>query len=368
MMIKSLYVHIPFCQHICAYCDFCRIGYNETLAQQYLQALEKELSGLKQTTFETVYIGGGTPSALSIPLLKQLFVILQPYTTQAVEYTMEVNPETVDEAKIATIKQGGINRVSLGVQVTQQHLLKTIFRKHQFDDVTRVVNLFCQTGITNITLDLMYGIPNQTLRDFVESMTLCTSLPIKHISLYSLTIEPNSYFGRKGIQALSDIEDEQMYFSALKYLPTKNFIHYEISNFALAGYQSKHNQSYWRYDDFIGVGASASSKVGKKRWTNTFNIQAYIKGVNDLSEVVNLTDDDQRFEYLMMNLRLKQGFLLEEFKQRFQVDFCSYYQQALQETIKKRWLIVDNQRCRASETGFTMLNDVLLYFFKSEKK
>lgn len=322
MMSNHLYIHIPFCQHICAYCDFCRIGYSKKMADDYLPVLFKEINDLGINNFDTVYLGGGTPSALSIEQLNQLFSFLKKYIKEDTEYTMEVNPETVDEEKVKVIRGGGINRVSLGVQVTQENLLKTIFRKHTYNDVKSVIGLFNNVGITNITIDLMYGIPGQTLADFEESIDEITKLPIKHISLYSLTIEPNSYFGKRGIKALDEETDATMYYEAIRLLSNKGFTHYEISNFALdENYYSRHNMSYWNYNDFYGVGVSASSKVGNKRYTNTFSLRTYINEYIDKREVINLSDEDVKFEYTMMNLRLKKGLDLNQYKQLFNEDF-----------------------------------------------
>lgn len=363
-MIKvklGLYVHIPFCDHICGYCDFARVLYDESLVDNYLSKLEKEILSKNLKKLKTIYIGGGTPSALSLSQLERLFKILDFYTKEIVEYTIEANPESLNQEKALLFKKYGINRISLGMQVSQNHLLKLIERKHSFQQVKATVKMLKQLGINNISIDLMYGIPNQSLADLKESLQAVVNLNIKHLSLYGLTIEPGSKFALKGYKAATADLDADMYEMATDYLNKAGFLRYEISNFAKKGYQSHHNKIYWKYEDFIGVGLYASSKISNQRYTNTRNLKDYLSK-NANKTIVNLSKDDQIFEFIMMNLRLAEGFCFKEFKKRFQVDFKSKYAQQIESLVNENLLIVDDYTIRASDYGLEILHNVIEKF------
>ena len=349
---KGLYVHIPFCDHICGYCDFARGLYSEALADQYLiklkaEILSKDLSGLK-----TIYIGGGTPTALSFNQLEDLLKFL---------YTIEANPESLTKEKALLFKEYGVNRISMGMQVTQSSLLRLIERKHTFFDVSDRVEMLNEIGINNISIDLMYGIPNQTLDDLKESLKKIAALEVTHVSLYALTIEPNSTFGLRGYKEAAADLDADMYESAIDYLEKFNFKRYEISNFSKEGYQSKHNKIYWKYSDFVGVGLNASGKANNKRYTNTRNIKKYLNDEIE-EEVILLNKDDKMFEYIMMNLRLVEGFALEDFNKRFNVLFQDKYKDQLRQLQKEKLIYIDDKIVRASDYGLEILNNVIERF------
>lgn len=362
-MKEALYVHIPFCDSICSYCDFARVYNNEDRVDAYLKVLEKDVLSKDLSQLKTIYIGGGTPSALNLRQLRTLFKLLEPYTKNLSEYTMEINPESLNREKAQLMSEYGINRASLGMQVTQNNLLKIINRKHTIEEVHTAIEILKESGINNISVDLMYGIPSQTLDDVLESIKVIHSFDITHVSLYSLTIEPNSAFGRLGYKEVDRNLDASMYEESIKSLKNYGFNRYEISNFSKEGYESKHNKYYWRYDDFIGVGLHASGKEDHKRYTNTRNIKEYLDG-NFNPEIINLTLEDEMFEYIMMNLRLSEGMSISKYNELYNFDFCVKHKNAIKELTSEGLIILEEDNIRATDEGLELLFDVLERFME----
>lgn len=362
-MAQALYVHIPFCDAICAYCDFARVLNKPEVVEEYLDVLEAEMKLKDLTNLKTVYIGGGTPSALTPSQLTRLFTMLDPYTKNLEEYTIEINPESLTREKGLVMKSFGVNRASLGMQVTQNKLLKVIDRKHTIEEVYEAVEVLHSVGIDNISIDLMYGIPTQTIEDLHESLQVLMDFNINHISLYGLTIEPNSKFGRLGYKPAPSDLDASMYELAVDFLAKHGFNRYEISNFAKEGYQSIHNKVYWNYDDFIGLGLHASGKEKHVRYTNNRNLRQYLNGKFE-GEIIELTKEDEMFEYLMMNLRLSEGMSISKYNQSFDVDFKEKYQEVIKELQGEGLLLLEDDNVRASAKGLELLFDVLEKFME----
>ncbi len=356
-MTKALYVHVPFCDKICAYCDFVRVLSHPKLIKDYLKALDSELKTYPHNQFETIYVGGGTPSALSTEDLTTLFEILKPVSHQVIEYTMEVNPESLTLDKVLVMKAYGINRVSLGVQTFDEKELKLLHRSHHKDDILKAMDLLIQNGITNISIDLIYGLPLQTLESFEYSIHEAFKCPITHLSLYSLTIEPNSEFGRQKVKKVSDEMEELMYFKAIELFKANGFHQYEISNFT-KNQPSRHNMTYWHYEDYIGIGPGAVSLYQNQRIENTKNLMEYFKG-NHHSEVIDLSKEDQRYEFLMMGLRMKDGISLKAYETRFEESIYVHYWKPIESLINKGWLEIDGDQLKATESGYPLLNTVL---------
>lgn len=362
-MAKSLYVHIPFCDAICAYCDFARVLNKPEVVDEYLNVLEQEMTLKHLNKLETIYIGGGTPSALTPEQLRKLFTLLSPFVDSVIEYTIEINPESLTLEKALVMKEFGVNRASLGMQVTQNNLLKVIDRKHTIEEVYDAVEILHSAGIDNISIDLMYGIPTQTIEDLHESLRTLMDFNINHISLYGLTIEPNSKFGRLGYKPAESDLDASMYELAVQYLGENGFNRYEISNFAKEGYESIHNKVYWYYDDFVGLGLHASGKENHVRYTNNRNLRQYLNGDFE-GEIIELTKDDEMFEYIMMNLRLSSGFSISQYNERFNVNFKKKYSQAIADLVNENMLIVEDDNVRASDKGLELLFEVLERFME----
>lgn len=357
-MTQALYVHVPFCDKICAYCDFVRVRTHPTLITDYLRSLKDELASTPSESYTTIYIGGGTPSALSVDQLRELLEILKPVSHDVIEYTIEVNPESLTPEKATLMTSYGINRVSLGVQTFDAKELRLLNRSHLPEDIVKSIKILNQFGITNISIDLIYGLPLQTLESFESTLTKALSLPVTHLSLYSLTIEPHSEFGRKNVQKAPDELEEAMYFKAVEVFKTHGFHQYEISNFT-RNHPSLHNQTYWHYDDYLGIGPGAVSLIKGQRIENTANLLDYAKGKWH-SSIFPLSLEDQRYEFMMMGLRMKEGIALARYEARFHEPLIKHYGAQIQKLIGKGWLELNDTALKATESGYPLLNTVLI--------
>lgn len=357
MSKTHLYLHVPFCKTICAYCDFCHYGYSLNNVKKWLEELKKELQTKNLSDFDTIYIGGGTPSCLEGEDLETLLALIKPYSTKTIEYTIEVNPETITEDKVKVMKAYGINRISMGLQTSNPDELKLINRHHNFEDVKRVVDLFRKYDISNISIDVMYSLPNQTMATLSQTLKDVLSLAVPHISLYSLTIEPNSLFGKKGYEHLDEDLEADMYEYIEKTLIENGYMHYEISNFAKKGYESKHNLGYWNYDDFVGVSMGASGKENGIRYDNVRSLKDYLNGKHVLEETI-LSKEDQMFEQIMMSLRTSFGLDLDLFNKRYALSFFEVYQEAYHKH-QKDFIIKDNHLI---VKNLELLNSLLVDF------
>jgi oxygen-independent coproporphyrinogen-3 oxidase len=356
-MTKALYVHVPFCDKICAYCDFVRVISHPKLISQYLGALKAELESYPKVQYETIYIGGGTPTALNDKELTILLEILKPVSKLVKEYTIEVNPESLTPEKARIMKRYGINRSSLGVQSFDDKELLLLHRAHQKEDIQYAMDLLIKNGIINISIDLIYGLPLQTLVSFEKSIHEAFKLPITHLSLYSLTIEPHSDFGRMKVQKVSDEMEEEFYFKAIGIFEHYGFNQSEISNFT-KDKPSRHNTTYWHYEDYLGIGPGAVSLYQNQRIENTKNLMDYANGKWHAS-IIPLSLDDQRYEFIMMGLRLKEGIALKRYEDRFGEPITQHYRKQIDQLIRKGWLMIENEALKATKEGYPLLNTVL---------
>ena len=355
--VNHLYIHVPFCKTICSYCDFCHILYKEESVDRWLDRLEKDFDTLDSQSFKTIYIGGGTPSCLNTKQLKRLLELVKSFSSDVLEYTIEINPETINEEKINLLKEYGINRVSIGLQSSNDRLLKLMNRHHNFNDVKNCIENLRMAGIDNISLDIIYSLPTQTMEDLKETLNDVLDLDVPHISLYSLTIEKNTIFDKLGYASLDEEIEADMYEYIEKTLKDNNYIHYEIANFAKAGYESKHNLGYWNYDDYLGLSCGAVGKYDHKRYTNSSNVKDYIDG-KDVTEIEELELKEEAFENIMMSLRTIYGLDLKLFKERYGIDFVSEYKEALAKN--KDNLIIQDNHCICLKRE--ILNNILLDF------
>lgn len=366
-MCKACYLHVPFCQEICAYCDFTRCRYHHGLVERWLDRMKQEIKKtLKPGILKTIYIGGGTPSALSKQQLEALFIALSPYTSEIEEYTMEANVESLGIDKIQLCKQYGINRISLGVQSLQPDILSYIHRHHNINDIKQCLVHLQEVGITNISVDMIYGLPNQTLSMWREDLSkLVHEFAITHISLYALTIEDHSEFGRNRVQPCDPDLEADMYENAVHYLSQTGFPRYEISNFAKVGYESKHNLMYWDYEDFYGIGMGASGKRHHTRYDNTKNMEIYFQKGAD-SDIIQLNKEDEMFEMIMMSLRLERGLCIQHFYEVFYENVFMKFRHQIEKNIQNQMLILENGFLKATPKGFLLLNDLLIDFLPEE--
>ena len=359
-MIKGLYVHIPFCRSICGYCDFAKCRYEKVLADRYLYHLKKEIDEISQDSFLSIYIGGGTPTALSAEQLEELLQMLSRFKVEK-EYTIEINPETFDLEKAQLLKKYGVNRVSVGIQSFNEQLLAHMGRTHHNIDVHNTFRALDKVGIDNRSIDLMYGFHNQTLAELLADLEKAVRMNITHISIYDLEVYPQTPFGIAGYQPVDDETDFLMYQTIIDFLNSHSFYQYEVSNFALTTHQSVHNMLYWRYEDYLGVGLGASGKVKNIRYDNTRNFMDYIHDKYRKTEY-HLTMKDQRFEAVMMNLRLLQGINIREYDYRFETGLLALYHDAIEKNINKKLLEIVDGYLRVTAKGLFVLNDILVDF------
>ena len=363
---RSLYLHVPFCKNICFYCDFTHTIYENNLVDDWLTALETELA-LKKCSkdLDTIYIGGGTPSCLSLNQLDKLLTLLDRYTSRVKEYTLEVNPETIDIDKVKVIKKHGINRISMGFQTDNKELLKNINRHHTYEDVKNSVQLFKDHGIDNISLDILYSLPGQTMNMLKQTVEKAIALDAFHLSLYSLQIEENTVFGKQGVKPLDEETETDMYEWICKELPKHGYSQYEISNFSKPGFASLHNLAYWNYQDFYGISTGASGKEDNVRYDNTKNIIEYLKNPMAQERTV-LSTLDQEYEMIMMGLRLKQGLKKSHFYRTFGVQIEGVFGKKINKCQDMGLLIIDDEYLACTKKGYEILNSVLVELMPEE--
>lgn len=363
MKTNSLYVHIPFCDHLCSYCDFCKVFYQEDKVEIYLQKLQEELINLKiDHCLSTIYIGGGTPSSLSLLQLETLLTMLQPYVDSTIkEFCIEVNPESMTKEKMKILKEYGITRLSIGVQSFQDKIVKAIDRHHCFKDVLNVFDWAKECDIENLSIDLMYGLPTQTKADIDQDLAIVATLPICHISYYSLILEDHTVLKNKAYQPITMEEEECLNTYIDTRLETLGFKKYEVSNYAKEGYQSIHNLVYWQYDNYYGIGVGASSKIDHQMLEHTRNIDAYIQGKETVT-IETMSLEDQVFTNIMMSLRLLEGIDIEKIKQRYQVDLLEKYQKVIEKYQRLKMLEIVDNKLRCTKDSILLLNSILLDF------
>ncbi|AMC93542.1 coproporphyrinogen dehydrogenase [Erysipelothrix larvae] len=360
MSTKAVYIHIPFCDHICGYCDFTRFNYARPISDAFMLRLISQINTLPKD-LTTIYVGGGTPTSLEDDQLEGLLQALIEHKAEQCEFTFEGNPENLTRNKVEMLVKYGVNRMSLGVQTTNDDLLEKIGRHHRFYDVGKGVTLLRECGIENVSLDLMYGLPGQSLEMFEKAMHDVVLLKPNHVSIYALTVEPNSLFGRKGIQPVSEDVETEMFLRCIEIMTQYGYEHYEISNFALPGSRSQHNQVYWRYEDFYAFGPGSSLKLNHTRKTWTKKLGQYLKE-DGYDEIIELTLEDEMFEFIMMGLRIREGITFKRFKTRFGVDMRDVFSEAIQTGVDHQLLELHDDHIQATFEGFVMLDDVLLPF------
>lgn len=353
----GLYIHIPFCRQKCFYCDFPSFAGREEKIDRYLQALEQEFALLRQRLYKkdnagdteskfaprTIYIGGGTPTALNAHQLKKLLEIVQKYVAvaEAEEFTVEMNPGTVDREKLLLLQRAGVNRLSVGVQSFDDHCLKKIGRIHTAQEAVDTIELAHNLGFGNISLDLIYGLPQQDREILTQSVERALTLPVQHISIYGLQLEEGTAFQRMAdmgkLQLPTDELVEVMYDYIVEKLPEAGYQRYEISNYALPGYESKHNLSYWQDVDYLGLGSGAHSYWQGTRYENPIGIDDYISVLEAGRLPATLEEQVDRQahmeEYCFLGLRTAAGIDKNLFQQKFGVDLFTVYGRTIEKLV-----------------------------------
>ncbi|MCI1477362.1 MAG: radical SAM family heme chaperone HemW [Clostridium beijerinckii] len=371
----SLYIHIPFCKQKCFYCDFPSYSGKEGLMNEYIEALSNEiLQKGKEYRISSIFIGGGTPSYLNDLSLEKLLRTLNKLNLKDdFEFTVECNPGTLNEKNLNIMKEHNVNRISMGLQSTKNSLLKDIGRIHSYEEFEENYFLARKLGFNNINADLMFGLPNQTIEDWECSLRKVAELELDHISAYSLIIEEGTRFYKLYEEDKLNLPEEDK--ERIMYLTTKDILNgygyhqYEISNYSKKGKECFHNKVYWKCDEYLGMGVSASSFIDKKRSENMDNIKEYIKRINNKESVieeihVNDIKDDME-EFLFMGLRMIEGIKVEKFKERFNKDIYEVYGEIIEKNIKKGLLINNSGNLYLTSHGIEISNYVMSDFILS---
>ncbi len=370
----GIYIHIPFCEKKCDYCNFVSFCKSNDEKLKYIEVLKKEIFAQSKRysdyIIDTIFVGGGTPSCLFDGATKQIFDCLKLNFNVAnnCEITIECNPNSITEAKLLEYKSVGVNRISIGLQVYDDKLLKLIGRLHtkkQFDDA---IKLCKKMGFENINVDLILGIPKQSLWCVKKELLHLKKLGINHISAYGLIVEENTKLAnnlKNGVYKLpSEKLQVKMYDYTKKYLQKHNIFRYEVSNFAKIGYESKHNLKYWNNGEYLGFGLTSSSYVDNKRWKNTDNFNQYLEDINNgnlpQEELEMIDKNSQIEECVMLSLRTSKGIDLQDFEQRFGFDLLVKKQAELELMQQQNLVQTKDNHLFCTDLGFKLLNQVIL--------
>ncbi|MBE6113194.1 MAG: radical SAM family heme chaperone HemW [Peptococcaceae bacterium] len=374
--VEAVYIHIPFCLRKCNYCDFLSF-YRPQEMPGYVEALVKEMEiAVKQYPVQakTIFIGGGTPSCLPTELLKRVLEAVQKFFVNdaLVEYTMEANPGTLNAEKLQIMKQYGVNRLSFGVQSDREDHLKMLGRIHTFEEAKQAVAMARNAGFENINLDFMYGLPGQTVEQWQETLKNAMALKPQHLSLYQLKIEEGTVMYQwLEDEKISEFDDETalaMYRTAQTMLAENGYGQYEISNYAMPGWESLHNQVYWKTDNYLGIGLGACSWVRPERWNNCFEMVDYIgqiaKGALPAQEPEVLNETEQMEETVFMALRMNSGLSKALFAERFGKTVEAVFCDALENCAAQGWIQQTEAGYALTEEGRVLGNLVFLEFMK----
>ncbi|WP_062355706.1 radical SAM family heme chaperone HemW [Bacillus kwashiorkori] len=375
-MPKGVYIHIPFCNHICHYCDFNKVFLKGQPVEEYLSALDKEMAltfaASPASKVETIFIGGGTPTALSEKQLESLLTIIRKHiqTEADYEFTVEANPNDLSKEKLSIMRTNGVNRLSIGVQTFSPPLLKIIGRTHTNNDVYQSIALAKEIGFNNISIDLMYGLPNQSMKDVRHSLSEFFSLNIEHCSAYSLIVEPKTVFYnlmRQGRLLLpkEDVEAD-MYEEIMAEMTANGFHQYEISNYAKQGYESRHNLLYWDNKEYYGFGAGAHSYIENKRRSNIGPVNQYMKSLQGdklpIRQELVLTEQEKMEEEMFLGLRKTSGVDINKFQQKFNISPLEKYKEEILQLEKKHLIQIINNQIQLTKQGRLLGNEVFQAF------
>ncbi|MEB1807540.1 MAG: radical SAM family heme chaperone HemW [Bacillaceae bacterium] len=380
-MPTAIYVHIPFCEHICHYCDFNKVFLQGQPVDEYVQALDSELAdaAAKYLTepIQTIYIGGGTPTALSASQLEKVLASLHEHFTlndSLKEWTVEVNPGGVTDDQLNVLRDYGVNRLSIGVQTFDPILLKRIGRTHQPEDIYKTIERARQKGFKNLTVDLMFGLPEQTMEAFDATLKKAFSLEIEHFSAYSLKVEEKTVFYnllRKGKLPLpTEDEEAVMYERLIEQMNKHGYHQYEISNFAKSGYESKHNIIYWNNEEYFGIGAGAHGYINGVRYANIGPVQKYIQSIAEKRqarfEANELSEKERMEEEMFMGLRMLDGVSKQKFYERYGIQLTDLYEKQIEQLAASQLIQVTPDQVKLTRKGVFLANEVFEQFLVVE--
>ncbi len=365
-MIKSCYIHIPFCNKICSYCDFPKLLNLEKYRRNYLDALEKEIDSIyKGEVLDTIYIGGGTPSCLSLNELKRLFQIVKKFkVSNNLEYTIEGNFESTTVDKLKLYREFGINRLSFGLESINPDNLKLLERSINTKQVEEVLQVSRKLEFQNHNIDLMYALPKESLEVLKKDLEYVFSLNVEHISTYSLIIENHTKLKINQIQNIDSNLDAIMYEEIIKQMKEHGYQHYEISNFSKPGYESRHNTTYWNNEEYYGFGLGASSYIQNERIENTKSITKYLSHqYRNNIETISIKD---KIEYeILLNLRKKEGISLLQFQKKYHKPLNHYYDYHY--LVENGFLVETEKHLFIPEEKWYISNEIIVQMLEREK-
>ena len=401
----GIYIHIPFCKQKCYYCDFVSFSNKQNFVENYVEAVKTEINNyfqdktiLERYTVTTIYIGGGTPSYIDSKYICEIMDVLENNLKQNkvkfedMEITIEVNPGTVNKEKLEQYKKEKINRLSIGLQSTNNEMLKQIGRIHTYEQFLETYNMAKEVGFENINVDLMIGLPNQTIEDIKRSLKEVIQLNPTHISVYSLIIEEGTVIAQKienhQLQEMDEELERNMYWYVKNTLELNGYTHYEISNFAKQGKESKHNLNCWRQKEYIGIGLAAHSYLNSVRYTNTSEIEQYITRMNHLNgqivndilelsnnkkektileenekdieivyEIEEVQDaEDRKKEYMLLGLRTIEGVSISKFKEKYIDNPIFLFRKELEKLVEEKLVMIDGDCIKLTNKGLDLAN------------
>jgi oxygen-independent coproporphyrinogen III oxidase len=368
----SCYIHIPFCDHKCIYCDFYSIITSENIPS-FLVSLKNEISyyAVKYSSdrlLTSIFFGGGTPSLMNPDYLEEIMTSIKSNfnVSDSAEVTMETNPGTVDKEKIRKFKEAGINRISIGIQSFHEDELKFLTRIHNGETAINTVNDAADVGFENINIDLIFNLPGQTKEKWLSNLKQAIILPITHLSAYSLILERGTILNKMVLDGKVFLEDEDhdadLYESTVEFLTANGFYQYEVSNFTKPGYESVHNNAYWHYKDYIGFGTSAHSFINGKRWWNYSSLKKYIHEIEKYGHAManfeQLSHAEIHDEYVMLSLR-SSGLDLADYRNRFNDDWIVRNNSYLKKLTDEKLIFLDNNKIKLSKNGYFVCDEIL---------
>ena len=364
-MTQGLYIHIPFCRQKCLYCDFYSALYAEDLAGAYIRVILKQIQYLDQD-FSSIYIGGGTPSVLSLDLLNKLLADLKKFIKKDTEFTIEINPESADKEKFKLFLDGGVNRVSIGAQSFEDKKLNSLGRIHSARQAVETIELSKKTGFNNTSVDMIFGVSKEDLKSWEAELEKAAEFDIQHISCYSLSYEKNTpLFMMREKKEIAPADDETMagmYRYAMSYLPGKGFNHYEVSSFSKPGFECRHNLNYWNNNSYAGLGPSAVSYIGGVRLENVKDIKEYI-GRFDKDEDLAVSREElppvqMAKETASVKIRTKEGIGYGWFKDKTGFDFLELEKTGLESLAGQGLIEYNEKNARLTYKGFLFSDTV----------
>lgn len=379
----GIYIHIPFCKHKCRYCDFKSYSGKEAFIENYIKWVNQELiivgdgnkldyeNGLdKLAIIDTIYLGGGTPSYIESHYIVQLLETIRNHYTliEKPEITIEVNPGTVTKEKLQDYIKAGVNRISIGLQSSKDVLLKQLGRIHTYEEFEQAFQMAREVGFKNINVDLMIGLPKQSLEDVQDALDKIIAYQPEHISVYSLIVEEGTPLYNDVVEGKVELPSEElercMYWKVKEMLEKSGYAHYEISNFAKEGYASKHNMNCWNQEEYIGIGAAAHSYTNHVRFSNVDTIEQYIKNFEEGHDEDNLIFHEKQNlksmmqEYMILSLRKIEGVKIQEFKKKFSENPIYLYRKELEKLVNEELIEIDGDHIRLTKKGLDFANIV----------